>query len=399
MPHASALIQKENSKLVVLVITSILGAIAMIPYCWVPDRDASHCLSTYGGLFLIALGAEICGSVVGFLFGIPRTLASGDRASPPAGSERDAGESHYVSSTTYSDNTNLEQVSDWLTKILVGLGLAHLGTIKSELANLATYLGPAVSLPSTSSPIVTVVVVFYATTGFLLTYIWTRVYFKRVLRESDDTRLLAHKVEHLEASAERTDLLGPAISLGLSALSLEPRLDPYLPEDRPELLRMTDDPVAGRHLAEMQQYRNDAIARLENIIETAQLDRRANIVLARLYRKNKNIETAVELLQRAITAREKADLADADTGALYYNIACYHSLFAENSQLSADKTETSQHQHAIAEGVRCIKRALQLCPEDLARAKIDRDLDYIRSRIPELESPESELSHPQPEKQ
>jgi len=38
----------------------------------------------------------------------------------------------------YSGNTNLEQISDWLTKILVGVGLTQLREIPGQVQRLAT---------------------------------------------------------------------------------------------------------------------------------------------------------------------------------------------------------------------------------------------------------------------
>jgi hypothetical protein len=39
--------------------------------------------------------------------------------------------------TRYLGNTNLEQVSDWLTKIIVGVGLVQIGRIVPALSKLA----------------------------------------------------------------------------------------------------------------------------------------------------------------------------------------------------------------------------------------------------------------------
>ena len=75
------------------------------------------------------------GGTVGFLFGIPRATAQ--PATPSAARTQDAGkaESKLRSSDRDTEggrpNTNLEEVSDWLTKILVGLTLVNLSTIEN----------------------------------------------------------------------------------------------------------------------------------------------------------------------------------------------------------------------------------------------------------------------------
>jgi len=61
------------------------------------------------GLFL-AGASTVAGSLVGFLFGVPQYRR------PDHSSTRNA-------NSTTTPNTNLEQISDWLTKIIVGVGL------------------------------------------------------------------------------------------------------------------------------------------------------------------------------------------------------------------------------------------------------------------------------------
>ena len=61
---------------------------------------------------LIGACAFALGALLGFLFGIPQYFAGADTPS-----ER--------SRATYQPNTNLTQVSDWLTKIIIGVGLVR----------------------------------------------------------------------------------------------------------------------------------------------------------------------------------------------------------------------------------------------------------------------------------
>jgi len=100
----------------------VLGFIASV---------ASALLTGAGGgfvglLLLIAITALLAGGLLGFLFGIPkvnRQYAPGD---------------DYAKSRKYFPNTNLEEVSDWLTKIIIGVGLTQLIRIPEYLRNLAT---------------------------------------------------------------------------------------------------------------------------------------------------------------------------------------------------------------------------------------------------------------------
>ncbi len=63
----------------------------------------------------IAGAASAAGMFVGFLFGIPRSL----QREPQTGGALNKVQS---SNGQYAVNTNLEQISDWLTKIIVGVG-------------------------------------------------------------------------------------------------------------------------------------------------------------------------------------------------------------------------------------------------------------------------------------
>src|SRR5215472_3991331 len=62
--------------------------------------------SAFATAIAIGSSAYLTGGIVGFLFGVPRAVQ---------GSARSKG------ITQYQANTNLEQVSDWLTKIIVGI--------------------------------------------------------------------------------------------------------------------------------------------------------------------------------------------------------------------------------------------------------------------------------------
>src|SRR6202034_3244068 len=78
--------------------------------------------ATYIGVgALTAIAAQMTGCLIGFLFGVPK---SGD----PVKAQQQPG--------AYRSNSNLSDVSDWLTKLLLGAGLVQLGRIGSPVAHL-----------------------------------------------------------------------------------------------------------------------------------------------------------------------------------------------------------------------------------------------------------------------
>lgn len=147
---------------VVIINTSlgIFAALGIVALClfW----DCNRTLAFTWGLASVASGA-----IVGFLFGIPREDDASD--SEPAQSAK-------VASPVYRQriNANLEEVSDWLTKIIVGLGLFELREIPSHLMSMAAFMA-GTDHPE-CRPFAAAVIVYFAAGGFLFGYLYTRLY-------------------------------------------------------------------------------------------------------------------------------------------------------------------------------------------------------------------------------
>ncbi|MCW3070524.1 MAG: hypothetical protein JWO44_414 [Bacteroidetes bacterium] len=116
------------------------------------------------------------GGVLGFLFGIPKTLQK----------ESKAGDDQQ--STSFNANTNLEQISDWLTKIIVGVGLTQLYTIPHKIYRLGEIFAPYLGgePPATDAKIFGIVLfLFFVPVGFIYGYIYTRMYLPNMLADAD----------------------------------------------------------------------------------------------------------------------------------------------------------------------------------------------------------------------
>ena len=107
---------------------------------------------TFGAAFGVA-------AIVGFLFGIPRQLQID-------GADQIAGSGLFV-------NTNLEQISDWLTKIIVGVGLIEIGRLANDLDSIAgsVPLGGRDSAHGFALGLL----IYSLADGFLVGYVWTRL--------------------------------------------------------------------------------------------------------------------------------------------------------------------------------------------------------------------------------
>jgi len=132
-----------------------------------PLPDAGEALLLASVLLMIALASLSSGALVGFLFGVPRLVGSSVR----------------TDDRTYADNTNLEQVADWLTKILIGFGLAQLANIPPALGQLSSVTSDALGEGAAGAPLVGSTVVFFVSVGFLYGYLWSRIQMIQALEE------------------------------------------------------------------------------------------------------------------------------------------------------------------------------------------------------------------------
>ena len=147
---------------ILLLWSSLVGA----------DRSASRIVVALCQALLVAACAFAPLALAGFLFGIPRSLAvhAAARARSKAGG----------ASPTRAAGSGLELVVDWLTKILVGLSLAHVRGLWADVHLAAEYLAIGGAPSATLA-----VMVNFAATGFVAGYLVTKLYLGPVLREAE----------------------------------------------------------------------------------------------------------------------------------------------------------------------------------------------------------------------
>src|ERR1700674_1081710 len=161
------------------LLTAVTGLIASSIYA-IGAGGFAAAVSIIAVCLLVGGAALLVGSLLGFLFGIPRTLQGAD-----TGEDRGPNSSGTAAALSYRVNTNLEQISDWLTKILVGLGLTELGSVPRRLDSLGETLGPALGNTASSRVFGIVLVVFFCICGFFLGYLGTRLMLPALLRRAD----------------------------------------------------------------------------------------------------------------------------------------------------------------------------------------------------------------------
>ena len=190
-------------------------------------------LSRFGVGVLVAGAAALVGGLLGFLFGIPRTLQNGSEENEDESDDSSNTENKNGKATRYRANTNLEQISDWLTKILVGVGLTQIGTLRNEFGTLANNAAMSLGGGTKSSALAGAILVFFGVSGFFYGYLWTRLFFKKALKEADAGELKSEMDKEFRAMKTQEDRSAEAISL------VERHFHPHpdAPEVDPEELR------------------------------------------------------------------------------------------------------------------------------------------------------------------
>jgi hypothetical protein len=209
---------------------------------------------------ILATASLVSGGFVGFLFGIPRAVPTRSVAIPGAGTGGDA------TTTDYEPSNNLEQIADWLTKILIGIGLVELQELTAALGRVGDRMAAVFGVPS-ANIVSQLVLVTFVVTGFLASFLWTRVYYGKIQTIADvDVRSILMRLRNAERSAKTaekisTDLVTGELTPGVpartaTAAAMLARNDPVsaLPDavrDRISQLREWDpldwdsDPLAG----------------------------------------------------------------------------------------------------------------------------------------------------------
>lgn len=153
-----------------------------------------HNLLSGTGSYLAVLAASVAvGGFLGFLFGIPRLLQGLQHTAPVAIALADGGMTNRTADNAmsaplsrFAGNTNLEDISDWLTKIIVGLSLVQAGNIYSGfLGAQSRFVNFAMDNAMGSGAMFAAMVLSGLVAGFLFFYLETRTRLTILLASAD----------------------------------------------------------------------------------------------------------------------------------------------------------------------------------------------------------------------
>jgi len=142
----------------ILLLANCAGFLALL--MGVPKRTAEASLW--------AMACIASGALIGFLFGVPRTNPN-------------------VKQRLYLlPNVNVEAVSDWLTKTLIGIGLVNCREIGLFVKNRSIELGTSIEMGQAFAE---ALIVYFFVVGIIQGYILTRIFlaveFSRLLADPD----------------------------------------------------------------------------------------------------------------------------------------------------------------------------------------------------------------------
>ncbi len=150
---------------------------------------------------LWALSLYALGVFVGFLFSVSRVV------------ENTAAAGNVTSPLRYLPNTGLEQIADWLTKIIVGLSLVELKKIPSVILSFSAVISASLGNGDGTKGLAYAMVVFFPIVGFLGMYLSTRLYLNQGMRKADDREQQIGNAAGAAVNNSNTSLMNPNLGV------------------------------------------------------------------------------------------------------------------------------------------------------------------------------------------
>jgi tetratricopeptide (TPR) repeat protein len=242
-------------------------------------------------------------------------------------------------------NANLVEISDWLTKIIVGVGLVELHSIPGKLGEVSYYLASGLQ-PTPSAGVATsaeslfsgqaaglAILIFYSSLGFLLGYVWTMIYFQRDLKWQ--VKQLEQQKDTLQRLKQAADKIMPA---------------------KASVILPAEASVSANQL-------DKALASIDEALKNDPNNGMAVMTKARILKRKASQSGQPErdkLLNQALTCADQAITLLPDKGEPLYNKACYQTLLDAKGL----KSEVLEN----------LKSAFRLNPDLRHVAKDDHDL-------------------------
>jgi hypothetical protein len=118
------------------------------------------------------------GGLAGFIFGVPKII----NADPQNQTVQEIGVKRII-----QENTNLTQISDWLTKVIIGVGLVEMKEIPGFIMKVAKRMGQGIVGSSHFSSVdifCAGIILYFSVWGFISGYLVMRIVIAELLAET-----------------------------------------------------------------------------------------------------------------------------------------------------------------------------------------------------------------------
>lgn len=136
---------------------------------------------------ILGLSSFVVGILLGFIFGIPKSSVFNQPE--PETDSQNFNQSENLSENSnlrYQPSTNLEQISDWLTKIIIGIGLVEFREILDLLVRIGEIVDSNMNESAPNIEILTIsIILIFLVLGFISSYLWTRIYYGGIQMNAD----------------------------------------------------------------------------------------------------------------------------------------------------------------------------------------------------------------------
>lgn len=178
MPMNGATENPKKDRLLVYKIAAILVGFGLTGNL-IRSALGTDAAKFFGAGMLLAFAAFCSGGLFGLLFGIPRV------AQIQSDEVADAERKPASLGKFLAANNNLIQISDWLTKILVGATLTQLNRLPAALSTFGRHYGADLGGES----VAVFILIGFSASGFLTGYLFTRVVLQHALHRADKVPL------------------------------------------------------------------------------------------------------------------------------------------------------------------------------------------------------------------
>lgn len=181
-------LERNNSNRIYqfILILALIGLIGIVIYSF----NKIETILWISSSLIIGLATFMGGGLIGFLFGIPKVNSDYSKNE----------------NSEYLANTSLEEISEWLTKIIIGLGLTQLikipGYLKTLSENIVLGITCSNKCATNDSTYILSLVIYYSLLGFFFAYFFARLELKKRFVDSETYKFEKDKAESL---TERLD--------------------------------------------------------------------------------------------------------------------------------------------------------------------------------------------------